>query len=150
LNTNATGQFSITFNAPAVGSYLVRVSYAGSATYNPSSSTQTLVVQTGPKVDTAIVFTFSPNPALPSQAVTLSGTLLAVGDVPVYPAQVRVEYSVNGGATWSVFTNLNTNATGQFSITFNAPAVGSYLVRVSYAGSATYNPSSSTQTLKVQ
>jgi hypothetical protein len=150
LNTNAAGQFSVSFSAPGVGTYLVRVSYAGSATYNPSSYTQTLTVQTGGKVNTQIAFAVSPNPASPGATVTLFGTLKDAGSNPVYPTQVKVEYSTNGGATWNYVWTLNTNAAGQFSQSFSAPEVGTYLVRVSYAGSTNYNPSSQTQTLVVQ
>jgi len=100
-------------------------------------------------VNTQIVFSLSPNPAMPGQTVTLSGTLKTVGGSPVYPATVKVEYSTNGGATWNYIWTLATNAAGAFSKTFTAPGVGSYLVRVSYAGSASYNPSSATETLTV-
>lgn len=149
LNTNAAGQFSTSFGAPGVGTYLVRVSYAGSASYGSSSNTQTFTVQTGGKVNTAIVFSFSPNPASPGQTVTLSGTLKTVSANPVYPASVKVEYSTNGGVNWIFGWNLNTNAAGQFSVSFTAPGKGTYLAKVSYAGSTNYNPSSSTQTLTV-
>jgi hypothetical protein len=150
LNTNSAGAFSRTFVAPAVGTYLFRVSYAGSATYNPSSYTQKLTVQTGAKVNTQITFTLSPNPANPGQSVKLSGTLKTVGGSAVYPAVVTVKYSKNGGVTWISLWTLNTNSAGAFSKTFTAPAVGTYLFRVSYAGSTSYNPSSRTETLKVQ
>jgi len=102
-----------------------------------------------PKVDTVLDFSFTPNPAAPGDTVTLSGTLKTVGGSPVYPAQVRVEYSPDGGTTWHYIWTLNTNASGAFSQSFAAPTVGEYLVRVSYAGSTIYNPSSDTETLIV-
>jgi hypothetical protein len=68
----------------------------------------------------------------------------------VYPASVTVEYSTDGGATWHYAWTLSTNAAGQFSTSFTAPGAGTYLVRCSYAGSGTYNPSSSTKTLTIQ
>jgi len=45
LDTYPLGEFSRTFPAPGAGEYLVRVSYAGSAICNPSSATETLIVQ---------------------------------------------------------------------------------------------------------
>jgi hypothetical protein len=149
LTTNSAGAFSITFTAPGVGTYLARVSYAGSSIYNPSSYAQTLTVQTGGKLNTQISFTLSPNPASPGATVTLSGTLKDANLNSIYPAQVKVEYSTNGGATWNHIFTLNTNAAGQFSVSFGAPGPGTYLARISYAGSTNYNPSSRTETLTV-
>jgi hypothetical protein len=99
---------------------------------------------------TTVSFTLSPNPATPGQTVQLHGTLKDIYAAPVYPAQVRVEYSTDGGATWNYAWTLSTNAAGEFSKTFTAPGAGTYMVRVRYAGSATYNPSSHTETLTVQ
>lgn len=108
------------------------------------------VTYTVAKLDTVLDFWFTPNPAKPGESVQLKGTLKTVGGSPVYPAQVRVEYSTDGGATWHYIWTLNTNAAGEFSKTFPAPGVGEYLVRVSYLGSAVYNPSSDTETLIVK
>jgi hypothetical protein len=101
------------------------------------------------KLNTVLSFSFTPNPAKTGQTVTLSGTLKDVNNIAVYPAQVKVEYSVNGGASWNLIWNLNTNAAGAFSQSFTAPGAGTYLVRASYAGSTTYNPSSNTQTFTI-
>jgi hypothetical protein len=98
---------------------------------------------------TTVSFTLSPNPATPSQTVQLQGTLKTASAAPVYPAQVRVEYSTDGGATWHSAWTLGTNAAGQFGVSFTAPGAGTYMVRVSYAGSATYSSSSHTETLTV-
>jgi len=150
LSTNAAGEFSKSFSAPGTpGSYLVKVSYAGSASYNPSSKTETLVVSVT-KVDTVLTLSFTPNPVGPGGTVQLQGTLKDASANPVYPAQVVVEYSTDGGATWNPAWTLSTNAAGEFSKSFTAPGtLGSYLVRARYAGSASYNPSSNTETLTV-
>jgi hypothetical protein len=149
MNTNSAGGFSNTFTVPGVGTYLLRVSYAGSVAFNPSTNTQTLTVQTG-KLNTQITFTLSPNPASPGVTATLSGTLKDANLNPIYPGQVKVIYSTNGGTTWSSALTLNTNSAGAFSKTFSAPAAGTYLIRASYAGSTNYNETSRTETLKVQ
>jgi hypothetical protein len=100
--------------------------------------------------DTVLDFKFTPNPVKTGTTCTLSGTLkTVVGSNPVYPAQVTVEYSTDGGTTWNYAWTLSTNAAGQFGTTFTAPGAGTYLVRVRYAGSATYNPSSHTETLTI-
>ncbi len=101
------------------------------------------------KVNTQVTFTLSPNPAVHGQTVRLSGTLKNVNGNPLYPAQVRVDYSTNGGGTWNFAWTLGTNSAGAFSKTFTAPGAGTYLIRVSYAGSSHYNPSSHTVTLTV-
>jgi hypothetical protein len=103
---------------------------------------------TSTKVDTVLDLWFTPNPVDPGATVALSGTLRTTpGGSPVYPASVTVDYSTDGGATWNYAWTLSTNAAGAFSTSFTAPGEGTYLVRVSYAGSASYNPSSHTETL---
>ena len=149
LTTNTVGQFSKTFTAPSVGNYLVKCSYAGSTTLLPSSDTETLVVQTAGPKDTKISLSFSPNPVNSGQTVTLSGTLKDVGGNPVYPAQVKVYYSLNGGISWNYIWTLTTNAAGQFSKTFTAPGSGTYLVGVYYPGSTAYKSSTDTENLYV-
>ena len=110
------------------------------------------VVLTGTptKENTVLTLWFTPNPVGPGASVTLSGTLKTAGGSAVYPASVIVEYSTDGGATWKPAWTLATNAAGAFSKSFSAPGTpGNYLVRVRYAGSATYNPSGDTETLTV-
>jgi len=99
---------------------------------------------------TQVAFTLSPNPARRGQTVTLSGFLKDVSSNPVYPARVTVRYSTNGGSTWNTAWTLYTNTIGAFSKTFTFAGAGTYLLRVSYAGSATYMSSSRTVTLTVQ
>jgi hypothetical protein len=104
------------------------------------------------KKPTSIVFSLTPNPVSPYATCTLQGTLRTntIPPLPVYPAQVTVEYSTDGGATWNPAWTLSTNAAGEFSKSFSAPGTpGSYLVKVSYAGSADYYASSRTETLTV-
>jgi hypothetical protein len=102
-----------------------------------------------PPVYTALDFWFTPDTVKPGETVELQGTLMDEDDNPVYPAQVEVEYSTDGGGTWHDGGTLDTNATGGFSSIFTAPAEGSYLVSCSYEGSSTYKPSSDTETLFV-
>lgn len=99
---------------------------------------------------TKINIMFTPNPAGPSQKVELYGILTEIGGTPIHPASVTIEYSLDDGTTWNYGLTLGTNLTGEFSRTFTAPAAGEYLVRVSYKGSGTYNPSSYTETLSVE
>jgi hypothetical protein len=100
-------------------------------------------------IPTVLDFEFNPNPVQTDHTCTLSGTLKTTGGSPVYPASVTVDYSTDGGATWHYAFTLSTNAAGAFSTSFTAPAPGTYLVRGSYAGSGTYNPSSHTETLTI-
>ena len=149
LSTNTAGEFSTSFTAPGVDTYYVRASYAGSASYNPSSHTEKFIVQTPGPVETQLFFNFDPNPVTVGTSVELEGILVDVNSNPISSASVRVEYSTNDGTTWNYFTTLTTNTYGEFSIVFTAPSVGTYLVIVRYAGDATYNPSRSTTYLGI-
>ncbi len=102
------------------------------------------------RTSTNIDLWFQPNPANPGKTVELSGTLTDEFGTPMYQEQVGVEYSTDGGATWHYIWTLSTNVAGEFYRAFTAPGVDEYLVRVSYDGSVTSNPSSDTETLIVQ
>ena len=147
---NVTIAGNVTLTGLFDGSHSVTV-FANDTYGNMGSSEPVyFTVESAPaKVNTQILFSFSPNPALPGQTVTLSGTLKDVSSNPVYPASVTVYYSTNGGSTWTLAWTLSTNSAGAFSHSFTAPAAGSYLIRVSYAGSSSYNPSSNTATLTI-
>jgi hypothetical protein len=138
---------NIPTTATWVGFYFL--SDRSNAAYYGSWVDDVVLTSITPTVDTVLNFGFTPNPVSPGTTVTLSGTLKTVGGSAVYPAQVTVDYSTDGGATWHYVWTLSTNAAGGFSQTFTAPGAGTYMVRVSYAGSATYNPSSHTETLTV-
>jgi len=110
------------------------------------------VVLTGitTKEDTVLTLGFTPNPVGVGATCTLEGTLKTVGGSAVTGADVTVEYSTDGGATWHYAWTLNTWFSEVFAQSFTAPGTpGNYLVRARYAGSASYNPSSRTETLTV-
>jgi len=149
LSTNTAGEFSVTFTAPGVGTYYIKASYAGSASYNPSSHTERLIVQTAGMVKTWIYFNLVPNPVTPGASVRLWGVLVDEVSNPLAGTSVKVEYSLNDGTTWVSIWTLTTDSNGIFATNFGAPGVGRYLLRVSYPGDATHDPSSSTAYLTV-
>ena len=139
LTTSEYGIFSRTFWTPGTGGYLVRVRYVDSSTYMPSSNNAyfgVLSTTYGEEAADATFFNFFPNPASPRTSVTLRGILLDEPGQPIVSVAVNVEYSTNHGATWNSIWTLTTNTYGIFSKSFTAPAIGTYLVRVSYGGSS--------------
>jgi len=94
-------------------------------------------------LETKTRFDFIPNPAATGQAVTLLGNLTTIDDSPIAGASLTLKV---GG---SPVTTLTTNSTGWFKLGFPAPAVGSYMIRIEYAGSAQYLPSFDEEVLVV-
>jgi hypothetical protein len=134
LTTNSYGIFSQTFAAPAASTYLMRVTYAGDATHQPSVNNAYIVVLSASNTASSsgsIYFNFLPNPANSGRNVILEGILVNAASDPISSASVRVEYSVNNGVSWTSIWTLTTNSYGIFSQTFSV-ATGTYLVRATY------------------
>jgi len=137
---------SIPSDANAVGFFFE----SDGATIDEGAYVDNVVLTGTPtKEDTVLDFWFTPNPVQTGATCTLSGTLKTTGGAAVYPASVIVEYSTDGGATWHYAFTPSTTPAGTFAATFTAPAPGTYLVRGRYLGSASYNPSSHTETLTI-
>jgi len=147
LKTNSSGWFKASGPIGTVGIFNITTEYAGSTQYLPSTDWEILVVN---KAATSIYAVFIPNPVNPGASCALEGVLLDQFSNPIKSAPVSLEYSTDYGLTWHPAGALTTNAYGVFSKVFTAPSSGTYLVRLSYAGSQKYESSTVTTALIVR
>lgn len=140
LTTNSTGWFRASGPVGSVGTFNVTVEYAGSLLYLPSSAWKVLTVN---KAETWIYAIFIPNPVTSGQNVTLRGILVDQFSKPIESANLTLQYSTNLGGNWTTAGSLATGSYGIFSETFTAPSLGTYIVRISYAGSAIHHQTTS-------
>jgi outer membrane protein assembly factor BamB len=87
-------------------------------------------------------FALSPNPALVGQSVTLLGNLKGNGQ-----SLNNTKVSIYVGGSFAGY--LYTNASGWFKASAPVTSPGTFIINVTYAGNATYNASSHTETLTV-
>jgi len=147
LTTNSTGWFKAVGQVQSPGTYNLVCSFAGTAQYMPSNCTTTLTVK-GPTDIYAKIF---PNPTSSGATLTLKGILVNQFSVPVQSATLSLQYSANWGVTWTSLGNVTTNSYGIFSKTLTAPTlVGTYIYRMTYAGSPTLSPSTADALLTVR
>jgi len=147
LTTNATGWFKGSGQVQSVGAFNVTVLYSGSTQYLPCSSWTILVVK---KTQTWIYATFSPNPVNPGKSCDLRGILVDQFSNPIKSTTVNLEYSTDYGSTWHPAGTLITDAYGTLSKALTAPSSGTYLVRISYTGSSSHEPSRTVEPLIVR
>jgi len=138
LVTNSTGWFEASGQVTSAGNFNISVEYAGSIQYLPSLDWEILVVS---KAKSMTYFIFTPNPVNPGENCTLKGILLDEFINPIRFAALTLEYSIDYGSTWNPAGTLTTNSYGIFSKGFKAPSSGVYVVRIKYAGSSSYEPS---------
>jgi len=148
LTTNSTGWFKASGQVQSPGTYNITCSYAGTTTqYIRSNCTTTLTV----KAQTKIYSRLSPNPASPGATTTLEGILVTQFGATIQSATISLQYSANWGVTWTSLGNVTTNSYGIFSKTLTAPTlVGTYIYRMTYAGSPTLSPSTADALLAVR
>jgi parallel beta-helix repeat protein len=147
LSTNSSGWFQASSKVSIAGVYNVRAFYNGSSLYRPCNQTETLAVN--PKMNTSILFTLSPNPAIKGQTVTLAGNLRDQYFNPIVGTPVDIYYSTNNGSTWTYACTIQTNSTGGFKAAGKLAALGTYLVGMQYKGNFKYNPSIHVETLVI-
>jgi hypothetical protein len=147
LMTNATGWFKGSGQVQSVGAFNVTVSYLGSMQYLPCSSWTMLIVK---KTQTWLYATFNPNPVNPGKSCELRGILVDQFSNPMKSTTVNLEYSTDYGSTWHPAGTLVTDLYGTLSKTLTAPSLGTYLVRISYAGSPSHGPSRTVEPLIVR
>jgi hypothetical protein len=92
-------------------------------------------------VETALSLSSSPNPALTTDEVTLSGTLTANGK-GVATQEIEFQYSENA-KKWIKSATTITGSDGQFSANWKAPSQGDYYLRAVYSGGKQYRSSTS-------
>jgi peptide/nickel transport system substrate-binding protein len=144
--TNLSGFFGSKGTITSTGSYLVKVNYNGSATYNPSDHTEALTVY--PKLDTKVSHTLSPNPAKVSQTVVMLGNLTDVNNNTIAGAPLEVYLKIGAGS-WQYMAMIYTNSTGWFQVAGKVTSTGTYQIAVLYRGSYKYNQNYHIETLTV-
>ena len=100
------------------------------------------MVQSGWK-NTELTFSFTPNPLIVGQTVTLLGNLTDRLGNPI--DNTNVDIYLNGTYTATLFTN----SSGWFKASAPVNTPGTYGVTIAYNGSDTYNPCSHDETLLV-
>jgi hypothetical protein len=147
LTTNSTGWFKAVGQVQSPGSYTITCSYAETNQYKASNCSTTLIV----KAQTKIYAKVFPNPASPGATTTLEGILITQFSAPIQSATISLKYSADWGVTWTPLGNVTTNSYGIFSKTLTAPIqVGTYIYRMTYAGSSTLSPSTADALLAVR
>jgi len=147
LTTNTTGWFKASSKVDSAGTYNITIEYAGSTQHLPSSDWEILVIN---KVQTEIYAKFIPNPVNPGGTCELRGILIDQFGNPIKSTMVSLEYSTDYGLSWHPAGTLTTNSYGIFSKTFTAPSLGTYLIRVKYAGSPSHESSTTVTALIVR
>jgi parallel beta-helix repeat protein len=146
LFTNPSGGFTASAKVDTPRTYIIKVSFNGSKTYNPSSHTETLTVY--PKNDTKVSFTLSPNPAKVGQTVTVLGNLTDIQNNTITGAPLEVYVKIGAGP-WQYTAVIYTNSTGRFQAAGKVTSAGTYQVAVLYRGSYKYNLSYRIEVLTV-
>ena len=146
LFTNSSGWFSASAPVNSPGVFNVNVTFAGNATYHPSSHTQTLTVAS--TLDTKVSFTLSPNPITVGQTVTLKGNLTDIGSNLIGFAPLELWVKIGSG-DWNYVAALSSNSTGWYQASGVVTSVGTYEVAVVYRGSSQYYLSYRIETLVV-
>jgi len=136
--TNATGMYKVTGPVPTPGTYVIKAEYAGSGTHFPCFNISQPLTVTPLLYETHLYFNFIPNPAPPGQTMAMKGIMIYKdqgGSIhPIASALLSISYSLDYGQSWHAAGTLTTQSDGMFSMTFTAPAIGVYLVKISYAG----------------
>jgi chitinase len=131
----SAGQASTTTTALAVGSRAVTASYSGSVTHAPSTSATTTI--TVAKAATATAVTSSRNPSLVRKSVTFTATVAATAPGAGTPTGTVRFFD---GATQIGSAALSG---GRATMSTSKLARGTHAITAVYAGSATYNGSTS-------
>ncbi|MGD0494775.1 MAG: S8 family serine peptidase [Candidatus Bathyarchaeia archaeon] len=146
LTTNATGWFKASGQVGSGGQFNVTAEYTGSPQYLPCSSWKILMVKT----PTEIYARFFPNLAPPGATVTLKGILVDQFSNRIGSATISLQYSSDYGLNWTQLGTVSTNTYGIFSKSFTALSIGTYVYRMSYAGSSSNMPCTTDITLVVR
>jgi parallel beta-helix repeat protein len=146
LLTNSSGWFKASARVDALGTYVIKAVYSGSAIYKPSNHIETLTVYL--KIDTMVRFTLSPNPATVGQTVTMLGNLTDINNNPIGNAPLEL-YTKKDTGSWQYAGTISTNSSGWFKAAGKITSTGTYQVAVLYRGSYKYKQSYHIETLTV-
>jgi len=136
--TISGGQASISTAALATGSRVVKASYPGDATHDPTSGSVTQVVQ---KATTTTVLTSDVNPSTLGQAVTFTATVSSATAVPDGTVKFK---------RGSVLLGTGTLSGGVATLTVSTLPGGSNTMNVTYVPTANFVGSSDSLVQQVQ
>ena len=134
VKTDSNGQAIVSTADLEPGTYTATVSYNGGSKYNPSKTTEKIIV----KADTALSVDYNDS----GRELTVTFVDNATGQ-PIAGATVSVK--VNG-----VLTKVKTDSSGQAIVSTADLAPGTYTATVSYNGGTRYNPSKTTEKITVK
>jgi Bacterial Ig-like domain (group 3) len=137
----ANGTASATVSTLHAGTYSITAVYGGSTMY--AASTSNAITETVLGTDTTSTLSVSPNPAIPTQSVTLTATVS--GSQTGIPLTGTVTFR-DGAATLSA---IPVGANGVASFSTSSLLTGTHPITATYSGSADYNPSVSNTVVEV-
>lgn len=146
-NTIVNGAASVTYTLPsgiAPGTYTIQVSYTGGTNFNNSSGTATLTVLRS----TSLTVSASPSTVSYGGSTTLTATLTLTGSTTGVSGKT-ISFTLNG--VW--VGNAQTNTSGVASLSnvsvSGLSAGATYPITATFAGDATHNSASASNTLSV-
>ncbi len=141
------GSFTLPWKATSLGNFEAQASWNGSfPNYHGNQSSLLAITVTKITVTLTVILSSNNVELVPFfGSVTISGVMVPVRS----NINLTVQYSLDG-VTWKLIGHVLTDSTGAYSIHWNAPGVGTYLIRVLGPEAAIYKASvSTTQTLVV-
>jgi len=145
LVTNSSGWFTAAAKVNVAGTYNVTV-ICTAQKYSPSIHTESLVVHE--RLDTEVLFTFSPNPAGVGKWVLMAGNLTDSHSDLIGNAPLEV-YVKSGTGPWEYVGNISTDSSGKLWVFGRVTTKGTYQIAVLYRGSYKHNLSYHIETLTV-
>lgn len=133
---DATGTATLTTQTLKVGSHTMTAVYGGDTNFNGSTSNS--VAQSVTKDGTTASLTSSQNPSFYRQTVTFVATISANAPGAGFPSGVVIIY--DGSA---ILARLNLNAIGKATFSTNGLTPGNHNLKVVYAGTTSWGPSTS-------
>jgi 5-hydroxyisourate hydrolase-like protein (transthyretin family) len=144
--TNATtdpnGNYTLSNNESALGTYYYRTTYAGYSNYYGSATSNVVSVAVIPATPKTTQLSAAATPASVgiTSPFTIRGTL---SDAPKGVANAKITLQQNISGVWTnVATNV-TNTSGGYQFSTSQSAAGTYYYRATYAGNTTYAGSTS-------
>jgi hypothetical protein len=118
------------------GSYTLMAQYTGTSTFSASTSAAvTGIAKPGKATSTTTALVVSPNPITAGQPITLTATVIAASGTPTGTVSFLSNGAVLGSATVS--------SSGVATLPISSMSAGSYTLTAQYAGTSTFDASSS-------
>ncbi|MEM3985540.1 MAG: MG2 domain-containing protein [Candidatus Methanomethylicia archaeon] len=127
LVTSSSGTFWDVITSDEIGVWNVFAYWLGDASYNGASASKSFTIT---KKLTTISLTISPSIPKVNDTIIFSGAI----NPKVSNANVTISVSVDGGMSWSVLANVNTNVDGKYSYSWIPKASGAYMFKSNWPG----------------